>query len=210
MKRSLDIWAVLLLAVGLFSCDDAAEVPVVWGSVLSLGTKDESGKNGPVVLNGLTLGEKDGYLVGYCKYKNGNFSFGLGTAYPGSISVSTDYYFSLDEIEGPPAAEPYDANGLPRTDETRAFTGGEIYTSSGAWVFGKSDMIEDRCLAVVFAKGSAGNLTPLEYGKTQFDYLVNIDCDGGLNHVPSMLAPGDPGSELNGFIMTLWFKNCEV
>lgn len=209
-RRLLYIGVVIILAVGMISCDEEANPPMVWGSVSALGTKDASGKNGPVILNGLTLGEKGGYLVGYCKYKDEKFSFGFGTASPSNISSSSDYYFSIDGIKGPPAAAPYDADGLPRTDETRTFTNGEMHTSAGAWVFDQSDMIDDRCLVVVFAEGSTGNLTPLDYGKAQFDYLVNIDCEYGLDNVPSQYAPDDRGSELDGFVMTLWFKDCEV
>ena len=209
MKRSFWMVATALAVMTTASCGDETRAPMVWGSAVAPGTTDSEGKSGPVKIYGYTLGDSGEDGFGYCRYSDNKFSFAFGTKNPAALSYSSDYYFSITGVEGPPSAEPYDENGEPRTDEKRTFESGEIYTSAGTWHFDQGDMKPDRCLAVVFATGGTGNLTTLEFGKQPFDYLVNIDCDFGLNGVPSDLAPTEPASELSGFSMTVWFKNCE-
>ena len=210
MKRSFWTVAALAAAVTTISCKEDSKASVVWGSVSALGTEDIHGNKGPVTVNGYTLGKSGEDLVGFCQYKDGEFSFAFGSDSPTNFTLSTDYYFTISGIEGPPSDAPYDADGNPRTDEGRSFANGEIYTSAGAWHIDEEYKIPGECLVGGFAKGTEGNLTPLEFGKKPFDYMVNIDCDQGLTGVPSELEPTEPAAELGGFKMTVWFKGCET
>ena len=209
MKTKTIIGAWIVLSMSLLSCEETSKPPTVWGTLSALGTLTDTGESGPVTVNGATLGEGDGDLVGFCRYQDGVLNFTVGSDTTGGASLSSDFYFSITGVEGPPSENPYDSDGLPRDDETRGFTGGNIRTGEGEWIFDQEDMLDDRCTVTLFAEASSGDLTPLEYGKERFDYLVVIDCGRGLDSVPSQISPNDSGAVLYGFDVSLWFKNCE-
>ena len=209
MKIKTAIGIGFALSLGLLSCDEQTNPPMVWGTLSALGTRTDSGESGPITVNGSTLGEGDQELVGFCRYKDGVFDFAVGSDTAGGTALSTDYYFAISGVEGPPSENPYTSDGTPREDETRGFTDGNIRTDAGSWIFDEGDMVDDRCTVTLFSQASSGDLTPLEYGKKRFDYLVIIDCGLGLNSVPSQIAPEDQGAMLQGFDVTLWFKNCQ-
>ena len=209
MKTKTAIGMGIALSVCLLSCDEAGPPPMVWGTLSSLGTRTDTGESGPITVNGVTLGEGDKELIGFCRYRDGTFDFAVGADTDGATALSSDYYFSISGVEGPPSENPYGSDGLPREDESRSFSGGNIRTGAGSWLFSKEDMLDGRCTVTLFSEASSGDLTPREYGKERFDYLVIIDCGLGLDSVPSQIAPEDAGAMLRGLDVTLWFKNCE-
>jgi hypothetical protein len=199
MKNISVMTGAAFLALGFWSCDEPKESAVAWGTITADGIE---GSQGIDSAEGLSLDSASGY----CRYQDNKFSFALGTRLPGQLASSSDYYLIINDIEGPPSPRPYNSNGTPRTDEDRSFGGGTIYAEKNSRDFAQEDMIEGQCRVVLFAEAALGDLTPVAYGKSQFQYLVSIDCTGGLKPLSTEVTPID----INGFSLTLWFDNCEA
>lgn len=203
MRTTLIIASSLLLFSWLTSCEKSEKSATAWGTFSVAGVSDTQTLS---TTQGLTLEEEGSGGTGYCRYRDGKFSFAVGTKSPTNVASTADYYLQINNIEGPPSQDPYNDEGEPRTDENRTFSGGSFYTSMNTRLFDEDDMISDRCIVQLFSEASAGDLTPLEYGKNMFDYLVVIDCTAGLTPLSTTSSPTD----INGFTMSLWFENCET
>ncbi len=195
----------LFVFFAFISCDETVNPTMVWGTVWARGI------NGTVALQGATLGESlaDADMIGSCSYENNKFSFVVGRDLPKSIDWDKEYFFEIKGIQGPPSKKPYLADGTLREDDQSTFTEGRIYTVSGAWIFQEKNIVADKCKVVLFAEAETGDLTPKEYGKSPFDYVVKIDCTAGLENVESQLSGATKNDILTGFNVMLWFKNCE-
>ena len=197
--KSLTQGLVLAVALSqLISCDDSEKMPTAWGTMKT----DSSPKETEV--NGVTLGQSNADYQGFCRYKNKKFSFAIGEKAP----PSTNLYWFLDGIEGPPSKNPYDDAGELRTDDDKNLKSGEIWTTEGAWVLSEDLVDNDKCNVVLFAEGDSGDLTPKKYGKKHFQYVLKIICHGGLDNIPNEYDP-TAGPDLTGFVVELWFDHCD-
>ncbi len=195
MKHLLAVLITGALSCALFSCDDAQPMTTAWGMMKVDASPEDK------VINGVTLAQDGANYKGYCSYKNKRFSFGIGDQPP------TDFRFEISGIKGAPSENPYKKDGSLRSNEERTFTKGQIWNREGGWLFDKSNIIEENCLATLFAKSGSGDLTPKKFGKKRFQYVVKMVCHNGLDSIESEYDAA--GTPLTGFEFELWFDNCD-
>ena len=197
MKYLLVVFLQGVLACAMLSCgDDGDDTQMVWGVIkVDTSPKDK-------VIKGATLAQDGADYRGFCRYEGNKFSFGIGDPPP-----VTDFRIEMSGIKGPPSENPYLEDGTLRSDETGSFAAGQIWNQQGGYVISDEDIREDRCYVVLFAAAGSGDLTPKEYGKKKFQYVVKVDCLGGLEPIVSQYD--DAGQELTGFQLELWFDNCD-
>lgn len=197
MKYLIVVFIYGILTCALLSCgNDGDDTQMVWGVIKVDTTPNDK------VIKGASLAQSGADYRGFCKYENKKFSFGIGDPPP-----VTDFRVEMSGIEGPPSENPYTEDGTLRSDETGHFTKGQIWNQQGGYIIEESSIIEDRCQVVLFAAAGSGDLTPKEYGKKKFQYVVKVDCLAGLDSIPSEYD--DAGQALTGFELELWFNNCD-
>ncbi len=200
----LTVGACLLV---MSSCEQEAAETWVWGTFVP----DSNGASETPIdgseerpLSG-TLAAKSADYIGSCVYAEKRFSFTVASKNRNNLGPA-DFYFEINNINGPPSKNPYTAQGAPREDEERAFRSGYIWTAVGGWTIQPDDIIENRCRVVLFSEAGSGDLTPVKFGKKSFQYLVKIECPAGLDSIESSMPDR---WELNGLNAELWFDNCE-
>ena len=198
MKTLSSILILGGLALQLVSCDETEEKPIVWGTLQTDASQNVK------TIHGLTLGQTNADYTGYCRYENKKFSFALGEDAP----PLTDFYYSIEGVDGPPSENPYTDDGELRTDDDKHFETGQIWTTEGAWDLKEDLILDEYCKVVLFAEAGPSDLTPKEFGKKTFQYVVKINCQGGLDFIPNEYDAA-AGPDLTGFRLELWFDNCD-
>lgn len=208
------LFGKLLVALALFSlsaCDEPETPTRVWGIMRTDLDADQGSATAETTeaweVNGGILGSGEGVdLYGHCTYEDGVFSFEIASRPPGQLSGHSKI-FSLSGIRAEPSENPYDASGNLRSNENHPWQQGRIRQGNNDWTVTSTDAITGRCPVSLFAVASEGNLTPVKYGKENFQYVVRVSCQGGLDRVQTIDYP-DNANLLTGMEMELWFINC--
>lgn len=197
MRGFLGKLVLVSLFAQMLSCVEVNDETKVWGTI-QVDTMATATR-----LDGETLAPKGADLVGSCKLENNRFGFTLGSNNKNSVTGG-DFYYEIYGIPGPPSQDPYTEGGALRSNENRSFTSGYVWVKTGEWSIAADDIL-DNCDVSLFAAAGPNDFTPLSFGKKEFEYVVKIDCYGGLDYIPN----NQVGQDLAGIRAELWFANCD-
>ncbi len=212
MKSLIGKLLVALTLLQLSACDEPETPTRVWGTMRTDLDADQGDATSSTTevweVNGGILGSGEGVdHYGHCTFEGGVFSFEIASRPPGQLTGHSKI-FSLSGIKAEPSENPYDASGNPRSNENHAWQRGRIRQGNNDWTISAADALPGRCPVSLFAVAGEGDLTPAKYGRDNFQYLLKVSCQGGLDRAQTIDYP-DNANLLTGMEMELWFANCD-
>jgi hypothetical protein len=187
------------IAIGLFalfaaSCEEPAPPSKVYGTVDCNACSQEFTVNGE-------LSEGDSKYYGYCKVDGDkNLKFVVGTNDKTHATASSDFYFQLTGVEGPPTEGVYASITplLPKDGPDTDFDSGFI-KNVNEFAFSQGDASDQElCVVELYAVPVEGEVNP---NQASFDYYMRLNCR-------TLDIPSTSGATLNWVRAELWFDNC--
>ena len=204
MKTRIIGTGLMFLAISLLSCEEDAKPTKVYGQ-LHCGECT----SGFVVDGTLGTGGEDYY--GHCTRSGDNLSFAIGQGDPTSSSFTSELYYEVNGIVGPPVVGVYDEDGDLINNESnyRTFASAKVYNTN-QWSFSQDDINPDECYVSLFAEplieetdeGEVEEVTPDQFGNMPFELFVNINCLG-------LSVDSVQGQTLTWMTIRVWFDRCD-
>lgn len=199
MKSIMPVILLATLACGLLSCEEETVPSRVNGYIRCGQCQDEFNVDG-------NLAENNAKYYGYCEEKGGKLTFVVGTDDKAHATSSSDFYFRLSGIQGPPTVgyrDPAAAGYEPKDDDTLHTTfDGCTIMNVNEFSFERADAASpDLCTVQLYAEPAEGELDP---NQKKFDYFVWFKCQ--TISVPSV---GDSTIQLTSVESELFFANCK-
>ena len=198
MKSIIPVILLGALVFGLLSCEEETLPSRVNGFIRCGQCQGEFGVNG-------NLAENNAKYYGYCEKNGNNLTFVVGTDDKAHATSSSDFYFRLADIEGPPNEgfhDPAKAAGEPWDDDAYHKNFGSCTMMNvNEFSFTPDDAVSpDLCMVQLYAKPAEGELDP---DQKKFDYFVWFKCT--TISVPSVSGTED----LTSVEAELFFGNCK-
>jgi hypothetical protein len=197
MKAIVPVILFAALACGLVSCEEETVPSRVNGYIRCGQCQGEFPVDG-------NLAESNAKYYGYCEKDGDNLTFVVATDDKAHATSSSDFYFRLEGVQGPPTVgyhDPAAAAGVPKDDDAlhTGFTSCTI-KNVNEYSFGPDDAASpELCMVQLYAEAGEGELDP---NQKQFDYFVWFKCQ-----TISVAAVG--GAEtLTSVESELFFANC--
>ncbi len=193
----------LALLVNVVGCsEDAPEFgeytpAMVWGSFYCDACTDEFHPEG-------MLGEGDEEYFGFCRITDSGLNFVVAEGDPNGEVSTTNLYFEVTGIAGPPTVGVYE-EGESIWDDPSLYTtfSSMRIMNFNVWIVNPSDLpYPDDCYVRLFAEPAEGELTPEEFGSNPFEYFVYVVCTG-------LDEEATQGGTLHSTSMKIWFDSCE-
>ncbi|MFO8072713.1 MAG: hypothetical protein R6V85_12650 [Polyangia bacterium] len=193
--RTTTIFAIALAAFVSLSCSETSNPSRVHGTLDCGACSSSFSFDGSLATGGSKF-------YGHCKKdKDDNFSFAVGTDDRAHADTSTDFYFYITGVQGPPHEKVYGANGQPLDDEAlyTAFDEGFL-KNVNEFNFSPDDADNpDLCNVELYAVPGEGELDPTQ---KSFQYYVRIFC--GDLEVESI----NEQESLEFVEAEIWFDEC--
>jgi hypothetical protein len=185
---------ICLLSLAALSCEEPATPSGVYGTVECSTCSQTFTVNGD-------LSEGDSKYYGYCEVDGDkNLKFVVGTDDKSHATASSDFYFQLTGVEGPPTEGVYASTTplLTKDGPSTDFDQGFI-KNVNEFAFSQGDAgDQDLCMVELYAVPIEGEVDP---NQASFDYYMRLNCR-------TLGIPSTSGATLNWVRAELWFDNC--